>query len=146
MPLRFVPSINRAGRRFAVYMERQCDRLGVTPSEGHLLGHLYEHGPCPIGQLQDVLGQKPSTLTGVVDRLVRRRLLVRKPNATDRRSVLVALTGEGRAAAERVEQALHRLETDIESHLEPDHLSAFHAVIGAISDATDERHPPPILR
>ncbi len=146
MPLRYVPSINRAGRRFAAYMERQCDRLGVTPAEGHLLGYLYENGPCPIGQLQDVMGQKPSTLTGVVDRLVQRRLLVRKPNSYDRRSVLVALTGEGRAAAERVQQALRRLEEDIEAHLEPGHVSAFQAVIGAISTVTEENGRTRILR
>ena len=53
---------------------------------------------------------RPSTLTGVLDRLERRELLVRVPNPADRRSIVVRLTPAGRAHATRVAEAFAELE------------------------------------
>lgn len=56
----------------------------------------------PISALASHLGLDKSTLTGLVSRAEKRGLLQRAPNATDRRSVDVFLTAEGRLFAERL--------------------------------------------
>jgi DNA-binding MarR family transcriptional regulator len=63
-----------------------------------------------VRQLVAATAQRPSTLTGVLDRLERRRLIGRTTNPADRRSVLVRLTPSGRAAAGRVARAFAVLE------------------------------------
>jgi MarR family transcriptional regulator, organic hydroperoxide resistance regulator len=63
-----------------------------------------------VRQLVAATAQRPSTLTGVLDRLERRGLIERTPNTADRRSVLVRLTPSGRAAAARVATAFAGLE------------------------------------
>lgn len=71
---------------------------GVEPNEGHLLTYTTLYGPCPVSQLSRVFGHKPSTLTGILDRLEGAGLLVREPNEADRRSFLIRVTPEGAAS------------------------------------------------
>ena len=61
-----------------------------------------------VGELVAATGQKPSTLTGVLDRL--ERLVARTPNPADRRSVLIELTETGRASASAVDAAFAAVE------------------------------------
>ena len=63
-----------------------------------------------VGELVAATGQKPSTLTGVLDRLERRGLVARTPNPADRRSVLIELTETGRASASAVDAAFAAVE------------------------------------
>jgi len=51
-----------------------------------------------------------TTVTSVLDALERRGLVDRQPHPTSRRSVLVAVTGRGRAACEEILARLHPLE------------------------------------
>jgi DNA-binding MarR family transcriptional regulator len=55
-----------------------------------------------IGALAAATAQRSSTLTGVLDRLERRRLVRRRVNPADRRSFTIALTTGGERAAARV--------------------------------------------
>ncbi len=55
-------------------------------------------------------GQRPSTLTGVLDRLERRGLLGRTAHPRDRRSLQVVLTPEGRQARAPVDPAFSAVE------------------------------------
>jgi DNA-binding MarR family transcriptional regulator len=50
----------------------------------------------PLGQLSRQLMVHPTTVTLVIDQLERRDLVTRRPHPTDRRTVLAALTDEGR--------------------------------------------------
>ena len=58
-----------------------------------------------LRDLVTATGQKPSTLTGVLDRLERRGLLTRAPHPADRRALQVALTPAGRKARAQVDAA-----------------------------------------
>jgi MarR family transcriptional regulator, organic hydroperoxide resistance regulator len=57
----------------------------------------------------DATGQRPSTLTGILDRLERAGLIERTPNPRDRRSVLLGLTADGAKAAARVARAFEEV-------------------------------------
>jgi DNA-binding MarR family transcriptional regulator len=62
-------------------------------------------------ELGEVGLQDAPTMTGIVDRLVKMKLVRRRRAATDRRVVLVEATAEGRELAEAIKQALHREES-----------------------------------
>ncbi|MBH1933906.1 MarR family transcriptional regulator [Streptomyces sp. AV19] len=63
-------------------------------------------GPLTLRELADSLTTDRPYTTLVVDDLARRGLVVRSENPADRRSKIVSVTGEGRAAASRAEEIL----------------------------------------
>jgi DNA-binding MarR family transcriptional regulator len=82
----------------AVYAE-SARAYGLTVQQGQLLCVLMGR-PYGMGDLGATLGLEKSSLTGLVDRAVRRGLVRREPDPDDRRAVQVVLTGEGRDLAE----------------------------------------------
>ena len=85
--------------------------LGLSAGEINALACIDEQAT--VRELVDATAQRPSTLTGVLDRLERRGLIERSANPADRRSVLVRLTREGRAHAVRVRIAYVELEPEL---------------------------------
>ncbi len=60
---------------------------------------LRDEGPLPLSQLARLILVKPSTVTGIIDRLEVKGLVTRTRQATDRRVVAIALTESGMAVA-----------------------------------------------
>ncbi|MFE7117254.1 MarR family winged helix-turn-helix transcriptional regulator [Streptomyces sp. NPDC057654] len=92
--------MERHNRRKAV-----ADALGMSFSRVRALRRLGA-GPIPLRELAERMGSDPPYTTVIVDDLVRRGLAERIANPDDRRSKLVRLTEEGRAAAARAVEIL----------------------------------------
>jgi DNA-binding MarR family transcriptional regulator len=60
----------------------------------------------PLGQLSRHLMVHPTTVTLVIDQLAGRDLVTRRPHPTDRRTVLAALTDEGRRVVTKASEDL----------------------------------------
>ena len=73
----------------------------LSLTQMRLLAILRDRRP-RMAELAAHLGLDRSTVSGLIDRAVARGLLERIPSPDDRRSVLVSLTDEGRALAERL--------------------------------------------
>jgi MarR family transcriptional regulator, lower aerobic nicotinate degradation pathway regulator len=82
-------------------LERRAGDHGFSVIQMRLLGVLRDRRPT-INELATLLGLDKSSVSGLVDRAERRGLVQRTPSTVDRRSVLVSLTGEGRALATEV--------------------------------------------
>jgi DNA-binding MarR family transcriptional regulator len=78
-------------------------RLGFTQLAA--LYVLADGGTTTIGDLADLLGRSPSATSRLVDGLVKRRLLERRPEAEDRRQRTVLLTHRGQALLRMVDRA-----------------------------------------
>ena len=70
---------------------------GLTPPQYQVLHILREQDELPLKDLASACNCTRATITGLVDGLERKGLVSRKPNPDDRRSLLAALTEEGRA-------------------------------------------------
>jgi DNA-binding MarR family transcriptional regulator len=70
-------------------------RIGVTGPERMVLRLVGRYPGIAAGELARVLRVHPSTLTGLLKRLVRRGLLVRRADASDGRRALFMLTAKG---------------------------------------------------
>jgi DNA-binding MarR family transcriptional regulator len=92
-------------------LDEELSALGLSAAEINALACFAGEDSRTIRQLVAATAQRPSTLTGVLDRLDRRGLIERTANPADRRSVLVGLTPSGRAAAARVATAFAGLES-----------------------------------
>ncbi len=136
MPLIFLSPIHRASRQIGIHLAASMSPLGLQNPEAHLLSFLRSYAPAPIAELRRVFGLRKSTLTSVLDRLERRGLLVRSLHPTDRRSLLVSLTADGRAAAEKVQRPVEELEGSIRAAVSDEELRGFQRVLEAIAEVT----------
>ena len=84
--------------------------LGLTAAEVNALACFAGADRRTVRELVEATAQRPSTLTGVLDRLERRGLSERTANPADRRSVLVSLTEAGRLHAARIADTFAALE------------------------------------
>lgn len=101
MALRLIPHIHRATHRIGLHVAG-LDDPSVNQAEAHVLAHLAASGASTVGDVHRAFGHKRSTLTSILDRLERRKLIVRTSDARDRRTFLIGLTGPGLSAARRV--------------------------------------------
>jgi MarR family transcriptional regulator, organic hydroperoxide resistance regulator len=99
----------RVTHRLLSALEDELTGLDLSAAETNVLACLADTERPSVRQLGDATAQRPSTLTGVLDRLERRRFIERRPNPADRRSTLIVLTTTGRDAARRVAEAFERV-------------------------------------
>ncbi len=74
-------------------------------ARGRLIDVLYDGGPRRMGDVAEQLGVTARTLTTTVDALEREGLVIRQPDPTDRRAILLTL-GEG---AHTLMEQFHRV-------------------------------------
>jgi DNA-binding MarR family transcriptional regulator len=77
-------------------VDAELRAYGLTLSQRDVLLALYEEGPLDQSALRDRLGLEQSSVSRLVDGLVRRTLVELQTGAADRRVRLAALTPEGR--------------------------------------------------
>ena len=88
----------------------------LAPHHARALRVVGHHGTVRLGELAQHLRVAPRSVTDVADALETRGLVARSPDPDDRRAQVVALTDEGRALLDRVEQARR---TAAEAFFEP---------------------------
>ena len=99
-------------------LERQAAAHDLTMAQVRLLGVLRDRTPTML-ELARLLGLDKSSTTGLVGRAERRGLVQRASSATDRRSVQVGLTPEGRALVSAAAAGFGAEATDLLGLLPP---------------------------
>lgn len=90
-------TLSRAFGALAAHAEADVARHGITLAEFGVLEALYHKGPMLQGQLQDKILITSGCITWVVNRLVDRGLVRRRPCPDDRRARWAELTPAGTA-------------------------------------------------
>ncbi|WP_166680504.1 MarR family winged helix-turn-helix transcriptional regulator [Kribbella sp. VKM Ac-2566] len=76
----------------------------------NVLANLADGRPRTVSEIGVAAGVRPTTLTGVLDRLADKGLLTRATRTGDRRAVEISLTAAGARSAARVAQAFKGVE------------------------------------
>jgi DNA-binding MarR family transcriptional regulator len=142
MALKFLSPIHNTSRYIDLYVEDRCADLGLGSAEGHLLLYLRSYSPVSVSRLHTVSGIKRSTLTSMFDRMATRGWITRELSSRDRRQVMIELTGTGRQQADRLRDAMERLEEQIGELVTPEQLRGFVAVVSTISEIAKLRSGP----
>ena len=129
-----VVALQRATHAAGVRLDALLADAGVSQGEAHVIALLADGGEHTVGDLQRGLGHRPSTLSGILDRLESRGLISRALNGADRRSFLIRLTRSGRVAARAVTGALHAIEKDVLAGVSARDLAGFFAVTASFDD------------
>jgi DNA-binding MarR family transcriptional regulator len=128
-----IPAIERATHAVSLFLGTRPD-LNVSQAEAHVLAFLHIHGPSRINEIHDAFGHRRSTLTSVLDRLEKRRLLKRSVDPSNRRSVVVSLSGSGTNLARRVYETLESLEREALTAMSAGDLLAVDRVAEALTN------------
>lgn len=73
----------------------------LTPTQFSAIAMLRQIGSCSQNQLGRLVSMDAATVKGVIDRLSKRGITTTAPDPSDGRLLIVSLTEEGRALAER---------------------------------------------
>lgn len=86
-------------------ISQRLQRFGLTHPQFMVLATLTGHQqPCPMRDLIGVTFQDPPTMTGIIDRLVKMKLVRRARSEADRRVVLAEATAEGKELMRTIEE------------------------------------------
>jgi MarR family transcriptional regulator, organic hydroperoxide resistance regulator len=132
-------ALEAAVHRVLDHLTAELSDLRLRQAEVNVLAQLRPGAPRSVGELVVATGQRPSTLTGVLDRLERRRLVRRRVNPVDRRSFTIALTASGERAAARVHEAFAALDDAVLAELPRSAANGFHRVLDALERQTQGR-------
>lgn len=76
-------------------LENDLEKLDLTPPQFYVLATIGYAGGLPFGEIGAKMMVTVSNLTGIVDRLEEKKLVIRKRDDNDRRVVHVLLTERG---------------------------------------------------
>ncbi len=118
-------SLRRIVKALHDYSTQVEKRFGLTGPQLWALWELSRAGTLSLKALSKRMHLEPSTVTGVVERLHKRGLLVRDPDPEDRRRVVLSLTDEGshllkeapHPAQGQLLHALHDMDLEAVTHL-----------------------------
>ncbi|HZU73043.1 MAG TPA: MarR family transcriptional regulator [Acidimicrobiales bacterium] len=124
----------RLGRRL-----RQNASAGLTPSQLSVLSSLDLHGPLSLGDLAAHEGVQPPSVTRMAGALEEAGLVRRSGSESDRRSVVVSLTAEGRRALDDLRRQRDAWLARRLSGLSPEQVAALEAALPVLEELLGER-------
>jgi len=138
-----VLALHRATHATLQALATRLAGLDLLASEINVLANLAARHPMTVGALAAATATRPTTLTSVLDRLVRRGYVVREVDPADRRSFLISLAPPGQQAAAAVSAAVHGLERVALARVGEAERAGFFAVIRALSEVSSDPEPRP---
>ncbi|MDT3498168.1 MarR family transcriptional regulator [Bacillus toyonensis] len=95
LSLKLFVILSRAVQSITKCIEEDIKSYGLNPTEFAVLELLYSKGDQPIQKIGDKILLASSSITYVVDKLEKKRFLIRKPCPKDRRVTYASITSEG---------------------------------------------------
>jgi DNA-binding MarR family transcriptional regulator len=131
-----IPALLRAARgAYGHAIARELTAAGyddLPRNAPFLLGGMHNHGGSP-GDLIRQLGVSKQAASQLIDTLVVRGYLDRRPDAEDRRRMSIELTERGRAAAQAVRRGVEAVDAELETMLSPAELAGLRAGLEALT-------------
>jgi DNA-binding MarR family transcriptional regulator len=116
----------------------EMNGCGLSLARTKVLTRLKEHGPTRQNVLATHFGMAPHSITDIVDALERQGLAERRPDATDRRAKLVAITGAGEVCLAVANATRQRLLTQIFGTLSQTDRATLIRLLGSLDEAAQQ--------
>lgn len=102
LSLKLFVVLTRALQSVRKRAEEHIRSLGLNPTEFAVLEFIYSKGEQPIQKIGKKVLIASSSITYVVDKLEKKKFIVRKPDQKDRRIIYAVITEEGKAFMDEV--------------------------------------------
>ncbi len=114
--------LQKAVRAFQQLEREQIKAHGFTSSQCYLLLELYRHETLSINEISEKMRLEISTVTRIMNNLVRDGLLLRQKSAIDKRVVEASLTDKGRDAAHALQNSIEAYYKNVIAYLPRGHV------------------------
>lgn len=121
--------LQKTVRTFQIMEKKQIKVCGFTNSQCYILLEIYKHQSLSINEISERMHLEISTITRIMNNLVRDDLILRKRAISDKRVVEAVLTEKGKEAALQLQKSIERYYKDIISNLPRGHVRE---VMGAV--------------
>lgn len=127
--------------RYDVLYQNLTGQSDITPRQFGVLIALYQQGPLTASALAERISCDRNTLSEMLKRMTTRKLIAKKSNSKDRRSIQVQITAKGKEALLAVVPAAAELQNTMLAPMCREDRAHFLKCLLAIAKA-----PPPDLR
>ena len=124
----------RVRRRLSEYYERKLAHFGLTAPQFFVFDALYRRDGIEIGALGSYVYLDSSTLTGIIDRMERDGYVVRRPNPSDRRAVLLFLTDKAHQLAPTILKFADELDSKLRQSFPTADMQTFEDILKSLAD------------
>lgn len=104
--LRILGALRRIIRSVDIHSKKLSQNHGITVPQLLCMLKIDELGPMTLKELSNEVFLNPSTLVGIVDRLVKQEVFIRERSVKDRRKVRISLTEIGKSRLEEAPSLL----------------------------------------
>lgn len=125
--------IKNTWQKLSRYYNQCLSKHGLTVPKALLLLEIAPDSGRTPGFLAKSLDLENSSMTGLLDRLEKKRLIFRNPNPDDRRGFLVYLTPEGVKARDTIKSLVEELDAKLRTELSNEEIKVFRKVISIIN-------------
>jgi len=133
------------GERYLAFHHRmfravndEMNACGMSMARTKVLSRLHEQGPTRQNVLAAEFGLSPHSITDIVDTLERLGMAERRPDPTDRRAKLVAITKAGEAGLEVANVTKQRLLQHIFGALSEEDRATFLRLLDGLDEAAQQ--------
>jgi len=107
---------------------------GITSAQSGALFYLMKKNGCLLRELSQGLMLDSSAITGMVDRLEKKKLIKRQSSTSDRRAINIYLTESGHEAAAKALSVVKKYNNAIKKGYSSDEIHVFRRILQSIID------------
>jgi len=138
--LQFHQQIVELVKKYQFRDRNQICCFGISVSQCYVLETLHTHGPLTMNELAKRMYLKISTMTRVVDQLVKKSYVRREEGLTDRRVRLIYLTKEGKAIYKKAWENIFESEKVILKSIPSEHKTVLINFLTKLNQAVEHWH------
>ena len=129
-------NIGRVMRRVYDHYEKRLTPYNLTTPQLFVFNALWMSDGISVNELGKRVFLDCSTLTGIIDRMERNGYVERRPNADDRRSLLIYLTDKAQELGPRIIEFADELDTALRQPFSKKEMNNFERVLRALAETT----------
>jgi len=138
-----VKSIRRLVRAEYLDSQKMNRQYGLTGPQSLVLRLLIKKGALSSADLSRQMYVTPSNITGIIDRLEKKRLVERIRKQGDRRVALITLTQSGQKLGKAIPDPIEKKFVNQLADLQPEHLQILAITMNQILNLTDTKGAEP---
>lgn len=131
--------LQKAVRTFQIFERDQIRVHGFTSSQCYIVLEIYKHESLSVNEISEKMCLEISTITRIMNNLVRDGFVLRKKSIYDKRVVEAVLTDSGKEAALKLQKSIANYYKDVISNLPRGHvrevMSAVELLVTALEKA-----------
>lgn len=105
--------LNKTQNAVLIHFRKKLAEYNVTPVQYAVLKCLWQEDKLSPKQIAQEIALDASTITGILGRLENKNLIRRTPSNTDRRTLIIELTEEGRALQTDIDRVILEANRDV---------------------------------